>query len=57
VTSLTYYDANGALHEVLARKTAAGDREILDTCAGEELVIESLDGHVDGEAQAEAGRR
>ncbi|HET6868098.1 MAG TPA: hypothetical protein VFH80_19450 [Solirubrobacteraceae bacterium] len=54
MTSLIYHDATGVVHEVLARKTAAGDWEILDTCAGEELVIESLDGRVDGEAQADA---
>ena len=54
MTSLTYHDATGVVHEVVARKTAAGDWKILDICAGEELVIESLDGRVDGEAQAEA---
>ena len=38
-------------------KTAAGDWEVLDTCAGENHVIESLDGRVDGEPQAEAVAR
>ena len=54
MTSLTYHDAVGVPHEIVVRKTPAGDWEILDTCAGEELVIESLDGRVDGEAEAEA---
>jgi hypothetical protein len=36
------------------RRTAASHWEVLGTCGGEELVIESLDGRVDGEAQAEA---
>jgi len=54
MTSLTYRDAVAAVHEVVVRKTMAGDWEVLDTCDGEELTIESLDGRVDGEAQAEA---
>jgi hypothetical protein len=54
MTALTYRDATGVVHEVVVRKTMAGDWEVLDICAGEELVIESLDGRVDGEAQADA---
>jgi hypothetical protein len=54
VTSLIYRDAAGILHEVVVRKTVEGDWEVLDTCAGEGLVIERLDGRVDGEAQADA---
>ena len=54
MTAPTYRDATGVVHEVVVRKTPAGDWEVLDTCAGEVLVIESLDGRVDGEAQAEA---
>jgi len=54
VITLTYRDAAGVVHEVVVRKTPTGDWEVLDTCSGEELVIESLDGRVDGEPQAEA---
>jgi len=54
MTWLTYCDAAGAVHEVVVRETPAGDWEVFDTCAGEGLVIERLDGRVDGEAQAEA---
>lgn len=57
MTPLTYCDATGVVHEVVVRKTPTGDWEVLDTDAGEELVIESLDGRVDGEAQAEAVAR
>jgi hypothetical protein len=54
VITSTYRNAAGVVHEVLVRETATDDWEVLDTCAGEELVIERLDGRVDGEAQAEA---
>jgi hypothetical protein len=54
MTALTYRDATGVVHGVVVRKTLTGDWEVLDTCAGEEVVIESLDGRVDGEAQADA---
>ena len=54
MTALTYRDGSGVRHEVFVRRTAAGDWEALDACAGEELVIQRLDGRVDGEAQAEA---
>jgi hypothetical protein len=54
MTALSYRDATGVAHEIVIWKTPAGDWEVLDTCAGEVLVIESLDGRVDGEAQAEA---
>ena len=54
MTALTYRDAAGVVHEVVVRNTPVGDWEVLDTCAGEELVIERLDGRVDGEPQAEA---
>ncbi len=57
MTALSYRDATGVVHEVAVRKTPTGDWEVLDTCAGEVLVIESLDGRVDGEAQAEAVAR
>ena len=57
MTALTYRDATGVAHEVVIRKTPAGDWVVLDTGAGEEVVIESLDGRVDGEAQAEAVAR
>ena len=54
MTALTYRDAAGVAHEVVVRQTPTGDWEALDTCPGEELVIERLDGRFDGEAQAEA---
>jgi hypothetical protein len=54
VTPLAYCDVAGAAHEIVVRNTPAGDWEVLDICASEELVIERLDGRVDGEAQAEA---
>jgi len=54
MTALTYHDATGVVHEVVVRKKLTGDWEVLDTGAGEELVIETLDGRVDGEAQADA---
>ena len=54
MTPLTYRDATGVAHEVVVRKTTTGDWEVLDTGAGEEVVIESLDGRVDGEPQADA---
>jgi hypothetical protein len=57
MTALTYRDATGVRHEIVIQKTPADDWEVLDTCAGEVLVIESLDGRVDGEAQAEAVAR
>jgi hypothetical protein len=57
MTALTYCDAAGVVHEVVERKTPAGDWDVLDTGAGEEVVIESLDGRVDGESQAEAVAR
>jgi len=57
MTALTYRDATGVVHEVVVRKTPAGNWEVLDSCAGGTRVIESLDGRVDGEAQAEAVAR
>jgi hypothetical protein len=54
VITPTYRNAAGVVHEVVVRKTPTDDWEVLDTCAGEELVIERLDGRVDGEPQAEA---
>jgi hypothetical protein len=57
MTALTYRDATGVRHEVILRKTPAGDWEVLDAGAGKVLVIESLDGRVDGEAQADAVAR
>ena len=54
MTALTYRDAAGVVHEVVVRQTPTGDWEALDTCPGEELVIERLDGRVDDEPQAEA---
>jgi hypothetical protein len=54
MTTLTYRDATGVTHEVVVRRTPAADWEVLDTCAGETQLIETLDGSVDGEAQAEA---
>jgi hypothetical protein len=54
MTALTYRDATGVVHEVVVRKTPAGDWEVLDTGAGEAVVIESLDGRVDAEPQADA---
>ena len=54
MTALTYRDAAGVVHEVVVPQTPTGDWEALDACAGEELVIQRLDGRVDGEAQAEA---
>ena len=57
MTALTYRDATGVRHEVVVRKTPAGDWEVRDTCAAGTRVIESLDGSVDGELQAEAVAR
>jgi hypothetical protein len=57
MTALTYRDATGVVHEVVVRKTPTGEWEVLDTGAGEEVVIESLDGRVDGQPQAEAVAR
>ena len=57
MTTLTYRDATGVEHEILVRKTPAGEWEVLDTCPRETLVIESLDGSVDGEPQAQAVAR
>ncbi|HYB22218.1 MAG TPA: hypothetical protein VED41_00370 [Solirubrobacteraceae bacterium] len=54
MNSPTYRDPTGVRHEVVVRQTATGDWEVLDTCAGEPRVIETLDGRVDGEPQAEA---
>jgi len=54
MSSLTYCDAAGVMHEVVVRNAPAGAWQVLDTCASKELVIESLDGRVDGEAQANA---
>jgi hypothetical protein len=54
VTSLTYRDADGAPHEVAVRQTASGDWQVLDTCAAETRVIQTLDGPDDGRLQAEA---
>ena len=54
MTPLTYCDAAGVMHKVVVRNTPTGAWQVLDTCAGEELVVESLDGRDDGEAQAEA---
>ena len=57
MTALTYRDANGVAHELVVWKTPAGDWEVLDTCARGSRVIESIDGSVDGEPQAEAVAR
>jgi hypothetical protein len=57
VTSLTYHDAAGARHKITVHRTAAGNWEVLDTGADEMRVIETLDGRVDTEAQAEAVAR
>ena len=57
MSSLTYDDAAGQRHEILVRRTAAGDWEVLDTFASDTRVIETLDGHVDAEPQAEAVAR
>jgi hypothetical protein len=57
MTTLTYRDATGVRHEIVVRKTPTGEWEVLDTSARETLVIESLEGSVDGEPQAEAVAR
>ena len=57
MTPLAYRDADGARHEVAVHETAAGDWQVLDTCAAETRVIETLDGRVDGRPQAEAVAR
>ena len=57
MTSLTYHDAAGATHTITVQRTAAGNWEVLDTVADEMRVIETLDGRVDAEAQAEAVAR
>ena len=54
MSPFTYRDAAGVVREVVVRKTVAGDWEVLDAGAGEARLIESLDGRVDGEAQADA---
>jgi hypothetical protein len=54
VTSLSYRDADGVRHELAVRETAGGDWQVLDTCAAETRVIETLDGRVDGRPQADA---
>ena len=54
MTALAYRDAAGVVREVVVRETSTGDWEVLDTCAGEERVIERFDGRVDGEPQAKA---
>jgi hypothetical protein len=54
VTQFAYRDAAGVVHEVVVRNTPTGDWEVLDTGDGEERLIESLDGRLDGEAQADA---
>ena len=56
MSSFSYDDAAGQRHEILVRRTAAGDWEVLDTFASDTQVIETLDGHVDAEPQAEVGR-
>ncbi|MGO9499250.1 MAG: hypothetical protein ACLQA5_21445 [Solirubrobacteraceae bacterium] len=57
MTSLTYHDAAGATHTITVHRTAAGNWEVLDTGADEMRVIDTLDGRVDTEAQAEAVAR
>ena len=57
MTAFTYGDPTGVEHEVVVWKTTAGDWQVLDACAGESRVIESLDGRLDGEPQAEAVAR
>ena len=54
MTPFTYRDATGVRHEIVVRKTPAGEWEVLDACAGATRLIETLDGSVDGEAQAQA---
>ena len=54
MTPLTYRDAAGVGHELVMGKTPTGDWEVLDASASEECVVDSLDGRVDGEAQAAA---
>ena len=57
MTPLPYRDADGTRHEVAVRQTASGDWQVLDTCAAETRVIETLDGPDDGRPQAEAVAR
>ena len=57
MTSLTYHDAAGARHKITVHRTAAGNWEVLDTVADDMRVIDTLDGHVDTEAQAAAVAR
>jgi hypothetical protein len=54
MTALTYRDAAGVAHEVVVRKTPTGGWQVIDSCAREDLVIECLNGRVDGETQADA---
>lgn len=54
MSSLGYRDSEGARHEVLVRRTSAGDWQVLDTCAAETRVVETLDGREDGLPQAQA---
>jgi hypothetical protein len=54
VTSLSYRDPDGVRHEVAVRETDGGDWQVLDSCAAETRVVETLDGRVDGRPQAEA---
>jgi hypothetical protein len=51
---LRYRDGEGARHEVLVRRTSAGDWQVLDSCARETCVVDTLDGREDGPEQARA---
>lgn len=49
-----YRHANGLRHDVLIRQTSLGDWQVLDSCEERTLVVDELDGAVDGRPQAEA---
>ena len=56
MTPLPYRDTDGARHEVAVHETADGDWQVLDTCAAETRVIETLDGRIDGRPTGRSGR-
>src|SRR5205823_7508227 len=54
---LGYRDGDERRHEVLVRRTAEGDWQVLDTCGEHTTVVETLDGSEDGPEQAQAVAR
>jgi hypothetical protein len=54
LSSLAYRDPNGRWHELLIEQTEAGDWKVTDVAGEETEVIDTLDGRLEGFAQAEA---